>query len=162
VLVTRWDTCLGRIMKSLRKIIWLVTISLVCLAGMSHAQILYMTVPTLKSSVPAMAVLQLYPGSPRPPQLTTAPRSVALPVRAAPSLDKAELERRVVAFQKQRSEEGFPSAQYELGLRYFTGDGVPIDEPTARKWLRLAADGGSTQAQQKLEKLRATEDPQKL
>src|SRR5438128_1506632 len=102
---------------------------LVCLNfPLAHAQIRYLTVPTLRSPLPAMALLPEQtpggilppPSAPRP--ASPAPRLVTLPVQ--PSLDKAELERRVIAFQKKRAEEGSASAQYELGLRYLKGEGV--------------------------------------
>ena len=70
-------------------------------------------------------------------------------------MDKAELDRRVVAFQKKRALEGSPSAQYELGMRYLKGDGVVKDMVTARKWLADAVRGGSTEASKKLTELDA-------
>jgi TPR repeat protein len=79
-----------------------------------------------------------------PPQ-----RSIPRP----PSLDKAELEEHVIAFQKQRAEEGFPSAQYELGMRFLNGEGVAKDTQAARKWLSRSAEGGNAQARRKLDEL---------
>jgi TPR repeat protein len=74
---------------------------------------------------------------------------------AKPSLDKAELDRRVVTFQQQRAREGSVSAQYELGRRYLKGDGVAQDRAAARKWLTEAANGGSTEARKQLRELDA-------
>lgn len=70
-----------------------------------------------------------------------------------PSLDKGDVERRVVAFQRKRADEGSPSAQYQLGLRYLRGEGVPKDSGEARKWLSLALKSGHTQAKRKLAEL---------
>lgn len=40
-----------------------------------------------------------------------------------------------------------PRAAYDLGLRYFRGDGVPHDGHLAIKWMREAGDRGDAQAQ---------------
>lgn len=40
---------------------------------------------------------------------------------------------------QRAAEKGQPTAQYELGLRYSTGKGVPLDYIEAHKWLNLAA-----------------------
>ena len=37
------------------------------------------------------------------------------------------------------AEEGFAESQYDLGLMYSTGNGVPLDYVTAHKWFNLAA-----------------------
>jgi TPR repeat protein len=63
------------------------------------------------------------------------------------------VERRVVAFQKKCAQEGSPSAQYQLGLRYLKGEGVPKDLAEARKWLSLAAKDGHSYAKRKLEEM---------
>lgn len=39
----------------------------------------------------------------------------------------------------QAAEQGFESAQYELGMLYYHGDGVPKDLVESYKWLSLAA-----------------------
>jgi TPR repeat protein len=80
------------------------------------------------------------------------PKPVVAPVYK-PSLDKDELEKRVIAFQQQRSEAGSASAQYELGMRYLQGRGVDKDPSLARKWLTLSAAQGNTEAQIALAKL---------
>lgn len=82
-------------------------------------------------------------------------RRVLLRPAPAPSLDKAEVERRVLAFQQKRALEGFESAQYLMGIRYLTGDGVVQDIPTARKWLSKAAEAGHAEAGKKLRELDA-------
>ncbi len=78
-----------------------------------------------------------------------------MPAPVKPSLDKAELDRRVVTFQTQRAREGSASAQYELGVRYLTGNGVVKDKATARQWLTAAEHAGNAQARKKLEELDA-------
>lgn len=45
-----------------------------------------------------------------------------------------------------RAELGDPEAQYELGLAYSTGDGVPVDLIEAHKWFNLAAMAGDEAA----------------
>ena len=43
---------------------------------------------------------------------------------------------------KPLAEQGDAFAQYNIGLMYEIGDGVPQDDKTAVKWFRLAADQG--------------------
>jgi uncharacterized protein len=45
------------------------------------------------------------------------------------------------------AEQGNADGQYELGLMYFKGQGVPQDYKEAVKWYRLAAEQGVAQAQ---------------
>ena len=48
------------------------------------------------------------------------------------------------------AEHGNASAQYNLGLMYHTGQGLPQDYAEAAKWYRLAADQGYAQTQTNL------------
>ena len=48
------------------------------------------------------------------------------------------------------AEQGNASAQYNLGLMYRNGRGVPQDDKTAVKWYRLAAEQGHASAQYNL------------
>ena len=68
--------------------------------------------------------------------------------------EKTEMVRKTIEFQTKRADEGFATAQYDLGLRYLTGDGVRRNRDAALLWLRKAADQGHTQAAKKLEELR--------
>lgn len=43
-----------------------------------------------------------------------------------------------------------PKAAYDLGLRYFRGDGVPQDSYQALKWMRVSAEHGQLEAQKAL------------
>ena len=45
------------------------------------------------------------------------------------------------------AEQGHATAQYNLGLMYYEGDGVPENDKTAVKWFRLAAEQGNANAQ---------------
>ena len=49
-----------------------------------------------------------------------------------------------------RAEQGDASAQYNLGVRYAFGRGVPQDEAEAVRWYRLSADQGNASAQYNL------------
>ena len=51
---------------------------------------------------------------------------------------------------------GDASAQYDLGLRYATGEGVPQDDSEAVTWYRLAAEQGHALAQATLGHMYAT------
>ena len=119
----------------------------------SQAQIRYLTVPTPRSPLPPMPLVQVS----RPPAASTpATPPTPSPALQGPSFDKAEVEKRVLAFQRQRAQEGSASAQYALGLRYLNGQGVEKDLARARQWLKSAADGGSAEARRKLLELDST------
>jgi len=45
------------------------------------------------------------------------------------------------------AEQGIPWAQFNLGVTYFKGEGVPQDFTEAARWYRLAAEQGNAQAQ---------------
>ena len=46
------------------------------------------------------------------------------------------------------AEQGFANAQYNLGIMYDTGDGVPEDDVLAYMWANLAAAQGHENAQE--------------
>ena len=54
------------------------------------------------------------------------------------------------------AEQGDASAQYNLGVMYATGRGVPKDDAKAVKWYRLAAEQGYARAQYNLGVMYAT------
>ena len=51
---------------------------------------------------------------------------------------------------RARAEQGEASAQYNIGVRYDNGRGVPENDPEAVRWWRLAADQGDAGAQSNL------------
>ena len=51
---------------------------------------------------------------------------------------------------RQAAEQGDGDAQYNIGVKYHDGDGVPQDYAEAVKWYRLAADQGEARAQHNL------------
>ena len=55
-----------------------------------------------------------------------------------------------VKWHRLAAEQGYASAQYNLGGMYYTGEGVPQDYKEAVKWTRLAAEQGSVEAQYNL------------
>ena len=69
-------------------------------------------------------------------------------------LKKQAADQKVLEFQKKRAAEGFAQAQYDLGIRYLTGDGVGKDEAEGRKWIQLAADQNLLPAKKKLETMK--------
>jgi localization factor PodJL len=102
------------------------------------------------------------PAKPTPPPATTRPPAVApsqpvvVPLPVDPVKEKAkqaEALKKTIEFQKKRAEEGSPSAQYELGLRYLRGDGLEKDVATGRKWLEKSAQQDYSPAKKKLEEL---------
>ncbi len=103
------------------------------------------------------------PATPPAPPVTQAPAAVTPPATPAPILtnavpektkeQKAEILRKTIEFQKKKAEEGAPTAQYDLGMRYLNGDGVEKDMDLAKKWLNASATNGNSQAVKKLESL---------
>ena len=51
---------------------------------------------------------------------------------------------------RARAEQGDARAQFNLGVMYATGDGVPEDDAEAVRWYRLAAEQGYARAQSNL------------
>lgn len=54
---------------------------------------------------------------------------------------------------RTQAEGGNATSQYLLGLKYYNGDGVPRNIPTALHWFRQAANQGHKQAQQMIDKI---------
>ncbi len=81
---------------------------------------------------------------------------VAPPVVVVTSATKEEQEIKIIAFQKKNAADGLPSAQFDLGMRFLTGNGVEKNPATARKWLEAAAKQGHTQAARQIETLSAS------
>lgn len=52
-----------------------------------------------------------------------------------------------IAARRQQAEQGHALAQYNLGVSYTLGDGVPINTAEAVKWYRRAAEQGFARAQ---------------
>ena len=126
----------------------------------AQAQIRYITRQAMHTPVPPMPLLTVTQPSAVSATAATAATAAVKPTPPVPAaalagsdFDKAEVEKRVISFQKQRAQEGSASAAYELGLRYLKGDGVEKDAERARQWLALAAKGGSSSAQKKLAEL---------
>ena len=69
---------------------------------------------------------------------------------AYPSGDYATALREWTPLAKQ----GDAKAQYNLGLMYDEGAGVPQDYKTGVKWYRLAAEQGNANAQKKLKEIK--------
>jgi uncharacterized protein len=55
-----------------------------------------------------------------------------------------------VKWVRKAAEQGHATAQYNLGLMYDTGYGVPKDLVEAVNWYRKAAEQGDAEAQYKL------------
>ena len=59
----------------------------------------------------------------------------------------------VIAWQRKQAEKGMRSSQYDLGMRYLTGNGVERDTNSARFWLKMSADQDCVEAKAALKKL---------
>lgn len=87
-------------------------------------------------------------------------------IAAIPIPSREDLEARAEARDKSALEKlarnatnGFPTCQYELGVRYQKGDGVPVDFELAREWLGKAAAQGHAKAKAALENLTVPPSP---
>ncbi|MBI2927031.1 MAG: sel1 repeat family protein [Verrucomicrobia bacterium] len=99
--------------------------------------------------------------APAAPAVSAAPAVPAAPVDPAKAAEaKAEQVKKTVEFQKKRAEQGSPSAQYDLGLRYAYGDGVEQDYELGKKWFGEAAKNGNKQAAAKLEEFKKWDEEQ--
>jgi hypothetical protein len=108
------------------------------------------------------------------PAAAPAPKPAPAPAPAAPAKPyhtplpavdpaKAQTEKeaqlqRTIEFQKKRAEDGSPTAQYDLGMRYLTGDRLDKDIDAAQKWLKEAAKNGNKDAEKKLAELKLTSE----
>ena len=64
---------------------------------------------------------------------------VLLAVAVQLPAQQTEADSKQIAEIKAKAEKGDPDAEFDLGLRYHTGDGVPENEAEATKWLDKAA-----------------------
>ena len=123
-----------------------------------HAASAQVTARRLTERIRPQTEPQAPPARPAP---SLAPRPASSPTPAAPAdparaeAKKAEQQRKVIEFQKKKAEEGYPIAQYDLGMRYWKGDGLDKDPVLARKWLHAASTNGSAVAEKKLKELEA-------
>ena len=69
---------------------------------------------------------------------------------------QARLEQENLAAVRQAAERGDVEAQYNLGVLYGMGRGVPLDDAEAVRWYRLAAEQGEAAAQHNLGFMYAT------
>lgn len=87
---------------------------------------------------------------PRPAPAPAVPYRVATPAPAAPvprsAAAQAAVDERVVAFLKQRIEDGSADAAFDLAKRMEEGNGVPADPVEARRLYSLAAERGNEEA----------------
>jgi hypothetical protein len=72
---------------------------------------------------------------------------------AAKQADANHQPQRSIEYLTRSAEMGYRKAQYALGTDYRNGNGVPKDATKAEYWLDLAAQQGSTSAQQDLGKM---------
>ena len=56
---------------------------------------------------------------------------------------------------KPLAKQGYADAQFNLGIMYEKGQGVPRDDKTAVKWYRLAAEQGYDYAQNNLKNMKS-------
>ena len=56
------------------------------------------------------------------------------------------MDRKVLAYQISQAKKGAAYAQFELGLRYISGNGVETNSTIGRDWISKAAAQGDSQA----------------
>ena len=94
-------------------------------------------------------------GASAQPAASSVRRPAETAVSAVPTQSAEETRRKVVESQMRRATNGSAQAQYDLGLRYLSGDGVDKDEAKGREWLEKSAQGGNKEAERKLQTLGA-------
>jgi len=96
--------------------------------------------------------------SPTPPPLPGA-APAARPEKTAEKkkTEQDAVVKRTIEFQTKRAEQGSATAQFDLGKRYLTGDGLEQNLPAARKWFEAAAKQGHAGAATKLEEVKKLE-----
>jgi TPR repeat protein len=109
---------------------------------------------------------------PQPAPAQARPAGGAIAVQAAPAApvdpakvqaEKRKSESDLIKYHRQRAEAGSDNAQYELGIRFLTGNGVEKDEKLGREWLARSAKSGNPKAVKKLEELGpAPEEPKAI
>jgi TPR repeat protein len=118
------------------------------------------TPPARSAPYQAPSQTPVQPPAPTPQPIPSAQAMPSAPVARSrvvepprPKVDKAEVLKKTVEFQKKKAEEGSATAQYDLGMRYLKGDGVDKDEEAGLKWLGEASKNGNHQAEKKLKEL---------
>lgn len=136
-------------MKAVRVVLLLLLgpmVALCCMAQIKGARD-YTRKVVPQSPPPSRAPAQ--PVAPAPS--STAPAQPVDPAKAKAEKDAAT--KRAVDFQIKRAEGGSATSQYDLAIRYMTGDGVDTDYGKARKWLEEAKKNGHQFADKKLTEL---------
>jgi TPR repeat protein len=119
------------------------------------------TQPAARPAAPAkQAPAQAAPApTPTPQSVYHAPAVAAVPATPADpqkvAAQKSKSERDLLEWQKKRAEGGSDNAQYELGMRYLTGNGVDQDEKVGKEWIEKAAKNGNAKAAKKLEDMKS-------
>jgi TPR repeat protein len=108
----------------------------------------------LAKSVRALSSITSPSPSPLPRTATTMPTSTPFPT---PSISASTAPSPLIDFSpstlpdaedlKARAETGDPNSEYQLGLCYYSGEGVAKDFSEAVKWFRKSAEQGFAQAQ---------------
>ena len=80
------------------------------------------------------------------PVALAVPSAAPVPAQAPVSIDSAE-SAQSIATLKEQAASGDATAQYNLGMAYYNGQGVPQDFAQAIVWFRKAADQGNIDAQ---------------
>ena len=116
------------------------------------------------SSVTRRTVVQPMPLFPLWNTNAPSAKSNVVYVTVAPPADAAQKEdaqRKAVESEKKRAMEGSSGAQYDLGIRYLTGDHLEKNLELARQWFSLAAQQNNPAAIRKLEEISKVE-PKKV
>ena len=111
----------------------------------------FRSAPSQPPVPPATPAPTTNPPAQGPPTAVPGRSRVVEPPRI--KIDKEEVLKRTVEFQKKKAEEGSATSQYDLGMRFLKGEGVQKDDEAGLKWLKEAAKNGNNQAIKKLKEL---------
>jgi Sel1 repeat len=99
-------------------------------------------------------ITSYYPPLPYPLTNKTHVAAAAAPLDPeAEAKRKAELAARTLTWHREQAEQGSAYGQYQMGMHYLNGDGVPKDLQRARDWFLKSAKQGNDDAYQKLKNL---------
>lgn len=104
------------------------------------------------------------PAAPAAPAQAARPAATVGAAQTAPvdpakvKAGKEEAERKRLEWQMKRANDGVAYAQYDLALRYLTGNLVEKNLETARKWLEKAAKSSYAPATKKLAEVKKLQE----
>jgi len=87
---------------------------------------------------------------------------MAIAKRPGTAIGGSVVEARTVRWYRLAADQGYAAAQYNLGLSFANGEGVPENNVAAYMWWDLAAAQGEWSAKQNKEEIKAQMTPEQI